>query len=157
MVPSFEHDTGKLPPGEYEATWDEFSAHFGATPQRRHLLLGLRAALDALAAAGCRRVWIDGSFITAKENPGDFDACWDADGVEHDVLDPVLVDLGTKRAAQHAKYGGALWPADFVVESGNMILADFQRDYKHHDRLKRSWLSRKVDDSRLRTPKCGLP
>lgn len=40
-----------------------------------------------LRAAGCKRAYIDGSFINAKERPGDFDACWDLDGVDFDVID----------------------------------------------------------------------
>ena len=42
-----------------------------------------------LRAAGCKRAYIDGSFITTKEHPGDFDACWDLDGVDFDVIDEV--------------------------------------------------------------------
>jgi hypothetical protein len=136
VIPAFESDTQKLPPGIHEASWDEFVERFGYTRQRQRLLDGLRAALDALARAGCKRVWVDGSFVTAKQVPGDFDACWDPDGVDRDALDPVILDLSDGRSAQHAKYGGALWPADFVVESGNTILCDFQRDYSRHDRPK---------------------
>ncbi|MBV9281512.1 MAG: hypothetical protein JOZ41_15645 [Chloroflexi bacterium] len=136
MIPPFESGTGKLPPGEHEATWAEVARRFGTTAQRQQLLQGLRSALDALARAGCRRVWLNGSFVTAKETPQDFDLCWDRSGVEAHLLDPVLLDLSNKRAGQHATFGGAVWPADFVVESGNTILTDFQRDYKNNDRPK---------------------
>ncbi len=136
MIPPFERDTGQLPPGEHKAGWNEFVESFGATPHRQRLIVGLRAALEVLAAARCERVWVDGSFVTAKEHPGDFDACWDPVGVDPDLLDPVILDLSNKRAAQQAKYGGALWPADLVVESGNTILTDFQRDYLHNNRHK---------------------
>ncbi|HEX6510636.1 MAG TPA: hypothetical protein VF221_23655 [Chloroflexota bacterium] len=61
MIPLLEQDTGKLPPGEHEATWDEFVARFGTTPHRQQLLLGLHAALDTLAEAGGRRAWVNGS------------------------------------------------------------------------------------------------
>jgi hypothetical protein len=132
MIPPFELDTGKLPPGQHEASWAEVAARFGGNPQRERILRGLRAALDGLAHAGCRRVWINGSFVTAKAQPQDFDLCWDRTGVDPDALDPVLLDLSDRRSAQHAKYGGAVWPADFMVESGNTILTDFQRDYKNN-------------------------
>ena len=136
VIPPFEPNTGKLPPGEHEATWSEFVARFGTNSRRRQLLDGLRAALDTLAQAGCRRVWVNGSFVTAKDQPGDFDACWDTGGVDREALDPIILDLTDKRAAQRARYGGALWPADLVVESGNTILADFQRDYLGQHRPK---------------------
>jgi hypothetical protein len=41
--------------------------------RRRTLLAGLREALGALREAGCRTVYLDGSFVTAKEAPEDFD------------------------------------------------------------------------------------
>lgn len=47
----------------------------GYTPHRLILLAGPKAALDLLRAAGCRRVYVDGSFVSSEEAPGDFDAC----------------------------------------------------------------------------------
>jgi len=37
------------------------------------VLDGLAEALELLAAVGCRRVWLHGSFVTAKDEPGDFE------------------------------------------------------------------------------------
>jgi len=68
-------------------------AAFGTTQWRRQLLSGLRAALEALRVARCRRAYVDGSFVTAKEVPGDFDGCWEAEDVDPDALDPVLLDF----------------------------------------------------------------
>ena len=101
-----------------------------ATNKRREQLLdGLRAAIDSLHAAGCRRVYLNGSFVTDKEAPGDFDACWEAGGVDPDGLDPVLLDFSALRAAQKAKYGGELFPAEVAAERGGMRFVDyFQRD-----------------------------
>lgn len=39
-------------------------------PRRRRLLAGLREACDILAEAGCRLVYLDGSFVTTKQHPG---------------------------------------------------------------------------------------
>src|SRR5919109_4373198 len=100
MIPPFEPSTGLLPAGVHEATWEELVARFGWTPHRLALLAGLKAALDALRVAGCRRVYIDGSFVTAKEAPGDFDGCWEMPGVDPDLLDPVLLTFDNRRAAQ---------------------------------------------------------
>ncbi len=36
---------------------------------------------------------MNGSFVTAKDEPGDFDACWDTDYVGLDALNPLLPDL----------------------------------------------------------------
>ena len=89
MIPPFDRATRNLPPGVHEAAWNELVARYGYTPHRLALLAGLKAALDALRTAGCRRVYIDGSFVTAKEAPADFDACWEVDGVDLARLDPV--------------------------------------------------------------------
>jgi len=48
-------------------------------------------ALRLLREAGCGRAYVDGSFVTAKEVPGDFDGCWEAEGVDFDLLDPRLL------------------------------------------------------------------
>lgn len=76
------------------------------------LLLGLREALGLLADAGCRTAYLDGSFVSAKEVPGDFDVCWDVTGVDPDLLDPVFFDFSASRRAQKMRFGGELFPAD---------------------------------------------
>jgi hypothetical protein len=77
VLPPFDHETGRLPEGEHPAEWQELMERFGWNPRRRQLLDVLADAIDALAAAGCSRLWLNGSFVTAKEEPADFDACWD--------------------------------------------------------------------------------
>jgi len=101
---------------------------FGWNPRRRQLLDGLAAAIDALAAAGCRRVWLNGSFVTSKDEPGDFDACWDTNGVDLDALDPVILDLSAGRSAQKARYGGELFPNVIETRSGLVFAEFFQNE-----------------------------
>ncbi len=113
-----------MPEGEHLASWEEVVDRFGWTPRRRRLLDGLDEALELLALAGCRRLWLNGSFVTTKDEPGDFDACWDTEGVDLDALDPVFVDLADGRAAQKARFGGELFPN--VVEAGSgLVFAEF--------------------------------
>jgi hypothetical protein len=129
VIPPFEPDTGNLPPRIHIADWGEFTARYGTTPHRLRLLGGLKAALDALLAVGCRRVYIDGSFVTAKQAPGDFDGCWDVAGVDPSLLDPVLLTFANRRAAQKAKFGGELFLADAAADPADTrFLAFFQRD-----------------------------
>ena len=84
---------------------------FGGNGQRRKLLRGLKEALDLLRDAGCRRVYLDGSFVTDKESPNDIDVCWDVDGVDPMSLDSVFFDFDNLRAAQKAKFGAEFFPA----------------------------------------------
>ncbi|MGH8071948.1 MAG: DUF6932 family protein [Candidatus Entotheonellia bacterium] len=133
MIPPF-NASGNLPAGVHEATWQEFTHHFGMTPHRRGLLAGLKASLEALRAAGCRRAYIDGSFVTAKRWPNDYDGCWDIEGVNPDRLDLVLLTFDRGRAAQKAKYQGELFPAQFREGgSGTTFLEFFQIDKETGD------------------------
>jgi len=47
----------------------ELVERFGTNERRREILAGLLRALQALKAAGCRRAYVDGSFVTSKEVP----------------------------------------------------------------------------------------
>jgi hypothetical protein len=102
---------------------------FGTTAWRRQLLTGLRAALDALRQAGCQTAYIDGSLVTDKESPRDFDASWDVAGVDLTFLDPVLRTFDPGRATQKAKYLGELFPSEAHANpEGDTFLDFFQVD-----------------------------
>jgi hypothetical protein len=94
------------------------------------LLAGLRAALESLRDAGCLRAYVDGSFVTAKEEPGDFDACWEPAGVDPDLLDPLLMNMTPAgRVAQKARFGGELFVASAsATPAGMRFLEFFQQD-----------------------------
>lgn len=80
-------------------------------PHRNKLLAGLRKALGSLTKAGCPNIYLDGSFVTAKKVPDDYDACWEMVGVRSVDLDPVFMDFSNKRAAPKAKYLGEFFLA----------------------------------------------
>ncbi len=82
------------------------------------------AACRNLAAAGCKELLLDGSFVTAKSLPGDYDATWETAGVDLNRLDPVLLDLKHPRAEMKAKYLGDLFPASANAAPG-MLFRDF--------------------------------
>lgn len=128
MIPAFQTD-GNLPPGIHWATWDEVVERFGYTAERRQRLASLRTALYQLRRAGCPTAYLDGSFVTAKPNPGDYDVCWDANGVELYALDPAFLIFDQGRALQKAKFGGELFPAHaLATPSGIRFLEFFQLD-----------------------------
>jgi hypothetical protein len=125
MIPDFTAD-GLLPPGVHWATWEEIQERFGASGHRRSLLRGLRRALVALKDAGCERVYLNGSFVTTKTTPGDYDACWDLAGVDVDRLDPVFRQFDWNgRAAQKAKYEGEFLISDFMEARSGLIFVEF--------------------------------
>jgi hypothetical protein len=128
MIPPFDR-SGNLPPGVHSAEWVEIISHYGVTSRLHTLLAGLRDALRNLQNAGCPLAYIDGSFVTIKPEPGDYDVCWAIAGVTPELLDPVLLDFSDGRAAQKARYGGELFPAELPEkDSGRTFLEFFQTD-----------------------------
>ncbi len=115
-----------LPPGIHDATLDEVAARFATTPHRAWLFSGFVRAFEALSGAGCSTIFLDGSFITAKPHPGDFDGIWDFTGVDPAKLDPVLLDFDNKRAAQKAKYFGEMFLVQLPHQPG--LLPFFQKE-----------------------------
>lgn len=100
-----------LPPGVHKATLAEVKASFAHNARRRELFAGFLSAIASLRGAGCREVLLDGSYVTAKPMPGDYDACWSPAGVIPSKLDPVFRDFTNKRAAQKAKFKGEFFPS----------------------------------------------
>ncbi len=101
---------------------------FGQSEWRAGLLRGLEAAIVSLRAAGCRTVYLDGSFVTAKEHPVDFDGCWDAEGVDFDLLEriaPALLTFDAGRATQKTSYGGELFVADWQADGIGTLFREF--------------------------------
>jgi hypothetical protein len=124
LIPSFD-ERGNLPPGIHPATWDEVVLRYAINERRGQLLDALRVAIQSLHAAGCSRVYLDGSFVIDKAVPGDFDACWEASSVAPSLLDPVLLGFSDCRVAQKAKFGGELFPAQLVAEPGGTTFLEF--------------------------------
>ena len=85
MIPDFRED-GYLPEGLHLATEVEVMFRFGtSTNQRRRLALRLRHWLELSRSVAAKRLFVDGSFVTAKPEPNDVDAVvWLADDfVDH--------------------------------------------------------------------------
>ncbi len=116
MIPEFD-ERGNLPPGIHHATWSEIVTRYATSIRRRELLDGLLDALRSLKGVGCATAYLDGSLVTSKDHPGDFDACWVSGGVVLNRLDPELLTFSDGRAAQKARYGGELYPAEWPADA----------------------------------------
>jgi hypothetical protein len=130
MIPEFD-ENGNLPPGVHWAEWEEFKERFGSPPIRNRMIRGLQMAMEQLKAAGCRTIYINGSFVTAKPEPKDFDACWDREEVDINYLRthaPRLTNYAD-RTAQKSFYRGEIFPSDQPVGSYSITSYElFQRD-----------------------------
>jgi hypothetical protein len=117
-----------LPPGIHDATMEEIERRFATNETRKTLFEGFRRGVRSLHLAGCTIVFLDGSFVTEKERPGDFDVCWEPTGVVLSKLDPVFLDFSDKRRQQKMKYGGEFFPASSKADGSRTFVEFFQVD-----------------------------
>lgn len=129
MIPDFNNE-GNLPEGIHVASMEQLIARFGYNAKRAWLIDGLKLLIASLEKANCSLIFIDGSFVTSKEIPGDYDLCWSLNGVIEHRLDPVLLDFSqTGRAKMAQKYRGDIFPAEIPEgRSGKVFLDFFQTD-----------------------------
>lgn len=74
MIPEFRDD-GYLPEGLHLATDAEITFRFGTvSTQRRRLILRLRGWIELSRLIQAKRSFVDGSFVTNKNEPNDVDA-----------------------------------------------------------------------------------
>lgn len=130
MTVQFDPETGYLPPGVHRWAWDEFLSIFAWNSRRAFLAGGLYRALINLKMAGCREVIVDGSYVTSKEIPGDYDIAFDPIGVNGALIDPILIRHSDDRKAMKAKYFGDIFPwGHLACQVTGLIYRDFfQRD-----------------------------
>jgi hypothetical protein len=127
MIPDFIDVGGPwrvLPPGVHDATLEEVESRFAAPGWRKSLFSGFMDGVMALRKAGCRTVLLDGSFVTEKPFPGDFDACWYPIGVDAVKLDPVFLEFSQGRKKQKKRFGGEFFPATALAD-GRHFFHDF--------------------------------
>jgi hypothetical protein len=127
-IPPFDVN-GNLPPGVYYVHLGDIETRFTWTEKRVELFQGLTAAAINLASAGVALLYIDGSFITNKDDPSDVDGCWVYDPrVNAQLLDHVF-KTENQKANMKQKYG-----VDFLVHGydqgpdGKPIEGWFQED-----------------------------
>lgn len=125
---------GRLPDGIHPMTIPVVSAAFGWNSHRRELVTAMAAAFADLKAFGCDTVWLDGSFVTDKPEPGDYDAVF-----EHRTMDlaaarialPELFDRSPHRPAMKARFKGDLLPNVVELASNRLFIDFFQQDKEH--------------------------
>lgn len=138
MIPAFV-DIGSvsevLPAGIHDASLGEIKKRFATNARRTALYEGFKKGVESLRTAGCRDIFLDGSFVTDKEFPGDYDACWDPVGVVDTSLDPILLDFTQGRRNQKLKYRGEFFPSSAQADGTRTFTEFFQTD-RHTGRRK---------------------
>ena len=83
------NDEGCLPQGIYELTLNQVEREFSQNKsmKRQEMFEHYKIHLDEIKKTGCcLNHWIDGSFVTLKENPADIDTLTEFDGIKIDEL-----------------------------------------------------------------------
>lgn len=107
------NDHGNLEDGIYDMTIDEVREKFCFTEIRKWLFEGLLIAIEHLRKVGCTTIYLDGSFVTKKRNPTDYDMCWDDTGfnlINVKKICPELLDPGWKNKKMLERYRGEVIP-----------------------------------------------
>ncbi|MBN1803999.1 MAG: hypothetical protein JW837_01990 [Sedimentisphaerales bacterium] len=131
MIPDFINVGGPwkvLPPGVHNATLRDVEVRFATSEHRKCLFSGFKKGALALHKAGCRKIFLNGSFITEKPIPGDFDACWEIMGVDGTKLDPVFLDFSDRRKKQKERFYGEYFPASAFADAKHFFVDFFQVD-----------------------------
>jgi uncharacterized protein DUF6932 len=85
-----------------------------------------RQRLNLSGAHLCTFHWTDPD--SDKQEPGDFDVCWEPVGVDTAKLDPVFLDFSNRRKRQKDKYGGEFFPSSAKADATAVFLDFFQKD-----------------------------
>jgi hypothetical protein len=117
-----------LPCGLHDATLIEVEARYATNQIRRHLFKGFRKACNALRKAGCKVIYLDGSYVTEKPYPNDYDVCWDPTGVDVSKLDRVFLDFANGRKNQKVKFYGEFFPSSAGADGVHTYLQFLQSD-----------------------------
>ncbi|MBL7733676.1 MAG: hypothetical protein JNM88_21075 [Chitinophagaceae bacterium] len=133
MIPEFISLIGSpwplLPPGIHDSTLEEVYERYVLNAQRKAQFEGMVKALENLFGSGCPQVFLDGSYVTGKPTPNDYEVCWDMRFVNPTSLDPVFFDFSNGRSQQKKKYFGEFFPAAIKEGfSGRPFLEFFQID-----------------------------
>ncbi len=132
-IPAFRED-GWLPEGHHNATWEEIIERFSGAlgSQRNNVMQQLISWRDALRAKGISgRLILNGSFISAKIAPNDFDALfiWDVNAreiIENDSEAKGLIDY---LACKQSGFDLLAFAEDVLAAYPNWVPLDaFDRD-----------------------------
>ncbi len=146
MIPPNDSETHYLPPGIHLAdSLQEVVARFGYSPERKKMLCKLKDAISILKDFGCKRIFLDGSFLRDdKPVPGDYDVVWDDAGLDLDECYKMcftFFKFDNKRALQKKEFLGEFFRAGLInADNGKTFLDTFQQD----DRPKSRTLSKGI-------------
>lgn len=129
MIPEFQQN-GFLEEGIYETSFSEMEEKLGFSRKRRKLLSAMKTLITYCKYLQCDVLYIDGSFVSTKISPADYDACWDTTATDKEPIMNAVEQssLNSDSESQKEEFGGEIYPA-FVkapLNHGMTILEYFQ-------------------------------
>jgi hypothetical protein len=128
MVPDF-NDDGVLPEGEHVCSMEEFKRRFVFNETRAKIFAGLLKLIADIKLFGCKTIYIGGSFVINKDEPGDIDVCWeDDDETDWDLIESefqILFDMDPPRYWQQSVYSADIFPANITEGNTGKLFKDF--------------------------------
>lgn len=137
------NEYGCLPEGIHRMSWEEVKTQFNSTDRRKKLIDQIEVLLALLRDSGCTVVYLDGSFVTDKLEPGDIDLLFDFQaGEDGNVIyrkmltaDPILdSSIPHNRKLQKMKYGSEIFYAQWstLLYIGGVYRETFFSYFQRH-------------------------
>src|SRR5665213_28845 len=140
MIPNYifvrNSPFGLLPPGIHDATLEEVKIRYAINPRRIDLFKGMEMGIENLFLSGSPLIFLDGSYITTKPRPKDYEICCDPQFVDPKILDPIFLDFSERRNRQKQKYGGEYFPSTMIEIGSAKAFADYFQKDKHSGAIK---------------------
>lgn len=101
--------------GFHQTSVDEIESMFAYNEKRMEIFTGFVQACLELRKSGCKTVYLNGSFVTTKLNPDDFDACWEMNFPNNLKLNSIIRNCDYRtRQLQKQIYKGEFFPIDLA-------------------------------------------
>lgn len=132
MIPPFETyaDVGFLPEGIHNADWNEFEERFKFSFRRRKILKSILLFSKMIKKAGAKNIYVDGSFVTSKMHPSDWDGCFCSCEIDFSAVDPLLLDINKNRDKIQKIYMCDIFPDNCLEGNSGMLFLDFFQQKK---------------------------
>lgn len=119
-----------------DLSFREFRKEFGFNERREALIIALFDLLLVFKEYGVNEVYIVGSFVTLKSNPGDLDVCWNATNLDYDQFEKDYPEFFSAKEINRLKIKTGIHHLPF--DNYNLERLDkFQFDRNGH---KRGWV-----------------
>lgn len=119
---------GQLVPGIHDMDMISFKEEFGSNTHRLQLIGGMERAILAFRSFNVASLYVDGSFVTRKGFPSDYDICYEMEDNELARLFlfyPIFKDFSNGRKAQKEVFHGEFFLATSIAAPPKEMYMDF--------------------------------